>query len=154
MGGSEKFSKGMKLLQDLSSLAELSNYLIKLVDPDIHERMVLLRETMIKRSAHSMAICTVDPSLHTSLGIIVNRRSGTHRDSTDAKDSWAVMFPLGIFSGGDIEFPKLGLTSRYRSGDVVLLRAREVEHAVKEWSGLVRVTLVYFSKESVWKEYS
>lgn len=108
---------------------------------------------MTKTSPHVKAICAVDKSLHTSLEIIVNRRSGYHRDKTDIKDGWAVMFVFGLFSGGRMEFKDQRVTTRFSSGDPILLKAREVNHAVQEWSGKVRVTLVYFTKESVWKEY-
>lgn len=145
----------MKLLDDLSLLSEFSNYLIKTVDEGIHKKMVRLREKMIKSTPHVKAICAVSPSLHSTIGIIVNRRSGPHKDATDAKGSWAVMFVLGKFDGGevDMECSGVSITSRFSTGDVILLRARDVTHSIKEWKGSLRVTIVYYSKQSVWAEY-
>ncbi len=56
---------------------------------------------MIRVSAHVQAICAISPSLHSTLGIMVNRLSGRHQDSTDAKDVLAVMCVLGKFKGGE-----------------------------------------------------
>ena len=120
--------------------------------------MAQLREKMIRESAHVQAICAVTPALHTTLGIIVNRISGFHKDSTDAKGVWAVMFALGYFEGGEAVFsmpssPGKEVTTRFRSGDAVLLKARDVYHEIKHWEGDLRVTMVYYSRESVWIEY-
>lgn len=144
----------MKLINDLNPISSLANYLILLVDPTCHQNLVNLREKMTRSAPHVKAICAVDASLHTSLGIIANRRSGSHRDTTDMKEGWAVMFVLGSFSGGRLEFKDQGVTASFSPGDAVLLKARDVNHAVRDWSGNIRVTLVYFTKESVWKEYS
>ena len=113
---------------------------------------------MIKESAHVQAICAITPSLHITLGIIVNPRSGRHKDSTDAKGVWTVMFALGNFEGGEVVFSmnksrEKEVTTRFRSGDAVLLKARDVFHEIEHWEGDLRVTLVYYSKEYILKEY-
>jgi hypothetical protein len=141
----------------LAPLSECANYLIKSVDPEVYLKMVALREKMIEKSAHVQAICAISPSLHTTLGIIVNRISGRHTDSTDAKGVWAVMFVLGNFTGGEVVFDKgkkNAVTTRFRSGDVILLKAADVQHEIRHWKGDLRVTVVYYSKSFVWTEYN
>jgi hypothetical protein len=149
---------GTALLRNLAPLSECANYLIKTVDPKIHSKMVALREKMIRESAHVQAICSISPSLHTTLGIIVNRISGRHTDSNDAKGVWAVMFALGNFTGGEVLFDmgekKNRVMTRFRSGDVILLKAANVYHEVRHWDGDLRVTVVYYSKNFVWTEYN
>jgi len=118
--------------------------------------MVALREKMVRESAHVQAICAISPSLHATLGVIVNRVSGHHRDSKDAQDVWAVMFVLGNFEGGEAVFNMPGgkkVTTRFRSGDVVVLKARDVFHEIMDYEGDLRVTLVYYTRHAVWKEY-
>jgi len=147
---------GTALLRDLAPLSECANYLIKTVDPEMHKKMEELREKMIREAAHVQSICSISPSLHTTLGIIVNRISGRHRDAADGKGVWAVMFVLGNFSGGEAVFSMESgkeVTTRFRSGDVILIKARDVWHEIKHWEGDLRVTLVYYSKEAVWTEY-
>ena len=101
----------------------------------MHKKMVELREKMVRKSAHDVqASCAVSPSLQATSGIIVNRISGAHKDSTDAKGVWAVMFVLGTFQGGEAVFSMTGrkeVTTRFRSGDVVLLKARDMVHEIK-----------------------
>lgn len=120
----------------------------------MHATMVELLEKMIQASAHVQAICPVNPSLHTTLGIIVNRISGRHRDSNDAKGVFGVMFVLGNFKGGGAVFSmcvmEKEVATRFRSGDAILLKARDIFHEIKVWEG---VTLVYYSKKAVWTEY-
>lgn len=118
--------------------------------------MVELQNKMIERSAHVQAICAVSPALHTTLGIIVNRLSGRHKDSTDAEGVWTVMFSFGNFKGGEVVFSMPGgkdVTTRFRSGDAILLKARDVVHEIRVWEGELRVTLVYYTQNSVWIEY-
>jgi hypothetical protein len=144
------------LLRDLAPVSDCMNYLIKTVDPTMHSKMVELREKMVRDSAHVQAICAISPSLHSTLGIIVNRVSGRHRDSKDAQDVWGVMFVLGNFEGGEAVFSMPGgqeVTTRFRSGDVILLKARDVFHEIKNYKGDLRVTLVYYTGHAVWKEY-
>jgi hypothetical protein len=45
------------------------------------------------------------------------------------------------------------VTTRFRSGDVILLKARDVFHEIKNYKGDLRVTLVYYTGHAVWKEY-
>lgn len=146
----------MELLKNLAPLADCANYLIRTVDKDSYQKMVKLRNCMVNRSPHVQAICAVTPALHTTLGIIINRRSGRHKDSTDADGFWGVMFVLGDFKGGEIVFSidgKNEITTRFASGDAILLKARHVFHEIKVWTGNIRVTLVYYTQNSVCLEY-
>jgi len=152
-GGSLRFSRGMKLLDDLAPLAELSNYLIQMVDKEAYDKLVKARNVMIHARPEVRAICAVDPGLHSTMGLIVNRESGAHTDKRDALDSWAVMFSVGRFCDGDLHFPQYDIASRFSCGDAIVLRARDVEHGVQQWSGSLRVTIVYYSDDSVWKEF-
>jgi hypothetical protein len=157
VSGCKRFVLGTALLRNLGPVSECANYLIKTVDPKMHSKMVELREKMIRESAHVQAICAVNPSLHTTLGIIVNRISGRHKDSNDAQDVWAVMFVLGNFTGGEAVFSMPDgqeVTTRFKSGDAILLKARNVFHEIKVWEGDLRVTLVYYSNKAVWTEYN
>jgi len=103
------------------------------------------------------SICSISLSLHTTLGIIVNRISGHHlRDAADRKSVWVVMFVLGNFRGGEAVFSMESgkkVTTQFRSRDVILIKARDVWYEIKHWEGDLRVTLVYYLKEAVWTEY-
>jgi hypothetical protein len=148
-----RFQKGVRLLKDLAPLAELANYLIKIVDPTMHDHMARLREVMTNERPEVACLCSQDPGLHLTVGLVVNRQSGSHTDSGDAMDSWAVMFSFGEFKGGDLEFEDYGIRTRFQPGDAIVLRARELRHGIRPWEGSLRTTVVYFSNESVWKEF-
>jgi hypothetical protein len=146
----------MDVLRALAPLSICANFLIETVDKDCHWRMGELRKQMIRRSAHVQAICAVSPALHTTLGIIVNRRSGRHKDTRDAKECWSVMFVFGNFEGGEVVLSldgKKEVVTRFRSGDAIVLKARDLFHEIKVWEGQIRMTLVYYSHDSVWEEY-
>jgi len=147
---------GTMLLRDLALLSECTNYLIKTVDPEMHKKMEQLQEKMIWEAAHVQSICSISPSLHTTLGIIVNRISSCHRDAADRKGVWAVMFVLGNFRGDEMVFSMESgkeVTIQFWSRDVILIKARDIWHEIKHWEGDLRVTLVYYLKEVVWTEY-
>ncbi|PPQ85955.1 hypothetical protein CVT26_012662 [Gymnopilus dilepis] len=156
LGTCSKYVQGMKLLDDLSLLSHYANYLIKAVDRPMYDNMVALRERMIARSPHVKSICAVSPALHSTIGVIVNRRSGNHRDAKDAKDSWAIMFVFGSFEGGEVDltYKTSRFVSRFSNGDAIVLRAGQVHHCIREWKGQYRVTIVYYSNNSVWVEYA
>jgi hypothetical protein len=67
------------------------------------------------------------------------------------------MFALGNFTGGEIVFDngkkENAVTTRFRSRDVILLKAGDVYHEVRHWEGALRVPVVYYSKKIVWEEY-
>ncbi|KAF8162382.1 hypothetical protein BJ912DRAFT_1068847 [Pholiota molesta] len=142
--GCAAFVDGLDLLKKLAPLSTCANYLIETVDKDCHWKMVKLRKQMIERSAHVQAICAVSPALHTTLGIILNRRSGRHKDTRDAKECWSVMFVFGNFTGGEIILSLDGkeeVVTRFRSGDAIVLKARTLFHEIKTWGGELRLTL-------------
>ena len=152
----KNFMFGTALLRNLAPLSECMNYLIKTVDPELHGKMVELQDKMVRESAHVEAICAISPSLHCTMGVIVNRISGRHRDYNDAKGVWAVMFVVGNFKGGEAVFSMPGgkeVTTRFQSGDVILIKARDVVHEIRNYEGDLRVTLVYFTKSFIWTEY-
>ena len=123
----------------------------------MHSALLASREELKKGYPYVRSICEVHPALHHTLGIILNRRSGIHKDSKDGS-AWAVMFVLGDFSGGEImmskgDFSKDGeatvVTTPFQPGDAIIFDAQTTYHAIKVWHGCVRVTLVYYTGASV-----
>ena len=157
--GCGRYKEGMKFLDEMVPLADCANLLIKTVDKKCFDKLSSLREKMIKQSPHVKSICAVTPSLHSTFGVVSNRISGRHRDSKDAAGIWAVIFVIGSFTGGEMIFSMTEENNKdvivpFKSGDAILLKARDVYHEVKVWDGDIRITLVYYTTNAVVEEYS
>ena len=137
-----------KLLWNLAPLSECMNYLIKTVDLELHDKMVELRDKMVRDSMHVEAICAISPSLYCTMGVIVNQISGSHRDYNNTKGVWVMMFLLGNFKGSEVVFSMPGdkeVTTRFQSGDTILIKVWDVVHEIKNYESDLRVTFVYFT---------
>ena len=127
-----------KLLWNLALLSECINYLIKTVDLELHGKMMELRDKMVWDSTHVEAICAISPSLHCTMGVIVNQISGSHRDYNNTKGVWAMMFLLGNFKGSEVVFSMPGgkeMTTQFQSDDTILIKTWDVVHEIKNYEG-------------------
>jgi hypothetical protein len=129
----------------------MMNTMMEAIDPQQFQAMESLRNELRERFPEYDALCGIDPSVHEGLAVIINRRSGNHKDRSDHPKSWALMTTLGSFQGGDLYFKKLGLHIQFGPGDFIALKGRQLDHEVEVWQGGLRISLVYFTHESLWR---
>ncbi|KAH0536730.1 hypothetical protein FGG08_006438 [Glutinoglossum americanum] len=67
--------------------------------------------------------------------VLVNTLTEPHVDSNDWIGGWAWISPFGVFSGGDICLPQLGVRVPLPPGGIAGLRGRELIHFAGKWSG-------------------
>lgn len=144
---------GTLILSQLQDISRQVNYILKVVDEGFHDKLLYLRNKLEREEPYFKCLAAVDPSLHMTVGMVVNRTSGRHKDGNDVKDGWAVTVCLGDHSEGDLEFGEHKVRTRFKMGDVILLKARDLLHAVKPWKGSLRVTLVWYTNETIFKYY-
>jgi len=83
--------------------------------------------------------------------ILINMLTTLHCDTNDLEDGWAVMIVLGVFKGGELVLPDLGISLPYRPGDVVFLRSKALYHFIKKFKGIERYVIVLSTPASVFK---
>jgi hypothetical protein len=125
---------------------------MEVLDPCEAEEMKKLLRIKSEKSASFSVLHAISPSLHEGLAIIYHCRSGKHKDRLNRPHSWTPMCVLGLFEEGAIDLEELGLRIHYQPGDFVSIRGREVTHNVEHWKGKLRISLVYYTHDSLWKE--
>jgi hypothetical protein len=141
----------MELLRGLNPLTSIINCVMENLDEKENKELEKLCEILAKKASFS-ALHSISPSLHEGVGVVYNRRSGKHNDRLNTPDTWTPMCVLGWFKGGELFLENLGLKIRFQPGDLIVIKGKEEIHEVKEWAGKLRITVVYFTHLSVWKE--
>jgi len=144
-------SKTCQLFKSLELVSHRINSILKIVDPEFHTNLTLLRTTMEQKYAVSKCMNSIDPLLLEGREILYNRMSGLHFDSQDPKLAYAVLLTAGNFKGGYVRIPLLKLRIRLEPGDLVLLRGRVLEHEIEEWEGGQRISIPHFTHTSLWR---
>ena len=142
----------MEILRKLNPLTQIINKVMEEFDPEEAEELKTLCDVLSVDQASFQAIHFISPSLHEGIGIVVNRRSGSHIDLLNTPDTWTPMVVIGSFSGGKMVLENQGVRLRYRTGDFIMIKGREELHEVEEWSGKLRISYIYFTHDSIWKE--
>lgn len=70
---------------------------------------------------------------------------GSHKDTGDVKDGWAVMYTWGRFEGKETVEPELEVQLRVQEGDAIFLRSAILEHFVAPFAAESAAT-VFFTK--------
>jgi hypothetical protein len=147
----EQFGAATKLMRDLHPLATVMNAVMETIDPEQFNAMAALRNSLRDRFSEFDALCGIDPAVHEGLAILVNSQSVNFKDKQVHPNSWALMTTLGSFQGGDLYFSQLGIKVRFASGDFIAIRSQLLNPEMDVWVGGLRVSLLYFTQESLWE---
>lgn len=118
--------------------------LFKAIDPDSFRRYEDIWEAL----AHRGGLGNIQSSnwqVFSTIALVHELTVGPHMDDGDLGDGWAAMFVRGVFSGGDLVVPALGMKFPYKQGDLVFMRSSELEHYIDKWEGC-RTGAVMFTK--------
>jgi hypothetical protein len=148
----KQYKEATTLLRKLNPLTQIINKVLQEFDPEHAEELEELCDILKADQASFEALHSISPSLHEGIGMIINRRSGGHVDSLNTPDTWTPMVVIGSFSGGKMVLDNQGVRLRYQTGDFIMIKGREQMHEVEVWSGKLRISYVYFTHHSVWKE--
>ncbi|KAG1787192.1 uncharacterized protein HD556DRAFT_1213036, partial [Suillus plorans] len=74
----------------------------------------------------------VDPGPFLGRAVVWKLNVLPHQDGLD--EGPAVIFPMGYFSGGECYLPDLKIKLTYRPGEVIILMAGALYHAIGNWS--------------------
>src|SRR5437868_6765912 len=117
----ERFVASCDALKDFQFLSHQVNEAIRLLDPHFHSLLLQLKEKT-EAKPFSQAIAGVDTLLLNAREVLFNKVSDPHFDNNDPQLGWAVLVALGDFIGGDFSAPQLGITTRFRPGDMIMVR--------------------------------
>lgn len=150
-GGS--LAKACEFYKEMVPVSKCINEVTRVADPTFHEQQTRLRDKVEELYPVTKAMNAVDPLLMEGREILMNRRSGLHRDSTDPHKAWAGLLAAGDFtSGGQLLVPELNLRLRLLPGDFVMVRGRALYHAVEDWDGGQRICIPHFTHTSLWRQ--
>lgn len=120
---------------------------IEAVDPEIynelHSNYQSLGQEKLKHLYQGTSAC------HSGLALLINRTEDPHKDMKDARDNWTTTNCWGLYEGGHVAYPELGIKVAQEPGDLSLTRAAVLTHFVE---GLVygeRFCHVRFTKEDI-----
>jgi hypothetical protein len=129
------------------------NAILRYLDPAQHSALAQLRDAVHQKYAFAKALDSIDPCLMEGQAIMWNRQTLLHIDRTDPVRAWVPLLTLGKFRKGHLWVPRLNLRLSYEPGTFVVLRGHILPHEVEAWEGGQRVSMVWFTHQSVWDEF-
>lgn len=146
----ERLDATSSSLRDLALLSYRCNAVLKVIDPDFHSALLLVREFLRQKSPMKEAFNAIDPLLFEGREVLYNRKSALHVDSLDPQKGWGFFFAAGDFKGGYVNFPTMKLRVRLEPGDGILHRGRVIPHEIEDWEGN-RISVPHFTHTSIWR---
>jgi hypothetical protein len=114
------------------------------VSPDIAQRMRLCVE--YHRSLTGTApYFTFWNSYFANMHLRFNMATPCHRDSRGFESGFDALVPFGPFTEGAITIPAIGIQIEHRSGCLLFIRGKVLEHEVKDYDGASRTCLVLYT---------
>lgn len=144
----------MKALWDLRVTAQRLNQVLRLLDPKAADQYEKLREAAIRAHSYLRAFNALDPSYWMGRAILFNSQTPPHRDKKIPPAEWTALHAGGKFTkGGCLYVRELKLRIRYLPGDLIFIRGWFLTHEVELWEGGQRISVAYFTHESLWKQF-
>src|SRR5271154_1120651 len=112
----KQLNLAMTLWQELELSGFMINSMLEALDPQQHQALVELRKAVHKKYAFAEALDSIDSLLMEGRGILYNRQTPYHNDTTDPKKAWVVLLVLGKFPSGYLFIPSLNLRLDYEPG--------------------------------------
>jgi hypothetical protein len=86
--------------------------------------------------------------------LLFNLQAPPHNDLRTPPAEWTPLLAAGNFtSGGCLYIHDIKLRLRYLPGDLIFIRGHSLKHSVEKWDGGQRISVVYFTHESMWKYF-
>ncbi|KAL8920279.1 MAG: hypothetical protein Q9208_006347 [Pyrenodesmia sp. 3 TL-2023] len=125
---------------------QIANW-IAATDPEIykelHSSYQSLGQDKLKHLYQGTSAC------HSGLALLINRTEDPHKDMNDARENWTATNCWGLYEGGDVVYPDLGIKVAQEPGDLSLTRAAVLTHFVEGIHDSERFCHVRFTKEHI-----
>jgi hypothetical protein len=112
----KRFDLAMTLREQLQESGFMINTLLHNIDPVQHQALVRLREAVHRKYPYTKALDSIDPLLMEGRGVMFNRQTGYHADTTDPPKAWVALLVFGDFTGGHLFIRSLNLRLSYEPG--------------------------------------
>lgn len=139
------------LISKLELLDLRLNTLLEEIDPKQYQLMVQLHNALQDCYPHMKAWSSIDKALWEGRSIHFNRQTPLHPDSADPVQAWVALVALGEFKKGHLFIPRLNLRLFYEPGTIILFRGHILPHEVEAFEDGQRVSIAYFTHETLWK---
>lgn len=80
---------------------------------------------------------------------MLNKQTENHCDANSSEYLVDALVTLGIYSGGKLRLPELGVQAAYGPRSLVILRGGIIKHGIGHFDGPHRICLAYFAHRSV-----
>jgi hypothetical protein len=168
----KRFNFAMSLRNELEESNMMINTVLSYLDPPQHKALVELREMVHKKYPAAKALDSIDPLLMEGRGIMYNRQTRYHADTSDPPTAWTALLVFGHFTGGHllikylklrlsyepgksyIKFIQLLIILLYIIGTLIFLRGHILPHEVEGWNGGQRISIVHFTHQSLWDQFN
>jgi hypothetical protein len=150
----KQFSMAMNLKRAFCLASHRLNAILKHLDLPQYEALTKLRKAVHEKYAFAQALDSINPSLMEGMAIMFNRQTCLHADTTDPSKAWVPLMVLGRCKKGYMWIPRLNLRLAYEPGAIVYIRGHILPHEVEVWEGGQRVSVVYFTHQSLWDEFA
>jgi hypothetical protein len=155
LASGKKFGASAKALSELSVSAQRLNNVLEQVDPGAAAQYSELRKRAENSLPYLRCLNSEDPSLWQGRMFHFNLLAPPHYDTRNPAAEWTPLHAAGDFSrGGCLFVHNLNLRLRYLPGDLIFFRGRLLKHSVEEWGAGQRISVVYFTHETLWKYFN
>ncbi|KAI5847275.1 hypothetical protein DFP73DRAFT_593120 [Morchella snyderi] len=140
----------LRLFSSFGNLTRAKRILLGAVDKANRDLCVNMIAALPKEEKQQWA--TDDQECFSLRACLINLFTEPHYDIGDLKDGWAVMAPMGEFTGADFCIREMNRSFVCRPGGIGFIRGTKLEHFTTNWHGF-RHCLVSTMHEAVKNEY-
>jgi len=115
---------------------ELVSFFFEVLEPELFQKYQAVAQDLDRRGDPKVIFKTrpdIDP--FSMRALLVNLDTTEHKDLSDWMKGFAGMVPVGNFVGGDLLLRDLGLQIVTPPGSAMLIRGRELTHAISKYTG-------------------
>jgi hypothetical protein len=142
-----KLSHGQLFMRKLEQPSMLLSALLSVIHPNLYSTA---KDAMQKlhEDPRLGAAAAEWPSVFSGLQVISNRLTPHHRDFKSRCSWYDILCSVGPYTDASLSLSNLGVKLEYKSGSVVAIGGRIVQHGVEAYSG-ERVCFAYFMRANV-----
>ncbi|KAJ7795271.1 hypothetical protein B0H14DRAFT_3158739 [Mycena olivaceomarginata] len=100
------------------------NSIVKNIDSNFYAAAQEVRAKTEAKLAFAKCLGHGDPLMFEGRQLLMNRETPDHRDKSDPRNGWAILFAGGNATEADMLARELGLRTRFRPGDAIAIRGR------------------------------
>jgi hypothetical protein len=135
-------------LQEITSVEEDMDTILQLVVPDLYNAGAdVIWKT--KAQHHEKPNVVAWPSLFSSITVISNRKTVSHRDSRGWASCYDLLLVGGDYDHSTLDVPDLNAKFVYNPGTVIAISGKVLHNSINGWQGGEQLCLAYYMQNNV-----